>query len=342
MTIVRSGLGLLITFALLEPVAFGTDLAAPIRERFSDPRAEPSFQKHVLPLMSNVGCSGRACHGSFQGQGGFRLSLFGYDFAEDHKALLGGDLPRVNLESPGQSLILLKPTMQEDHGGEKIFERDSWAYNILAGWIKGGAIDDSATNPAISHLQIEPSELIFKVPGETVQLRVLAHWQDGAVEDVTEITRFRTNDESVATVDEDTGRVTAEGRGDTHIIAFYDNGIASVAAMLPMSDQTKPAIAAPTTMVDALIAAKLRKLGIVESQLCTDEEFLRRASLDLCGTLPTPNEIRQFIADHRPGKRTMKIDELMERPSYAAWWTTVICDITGNNTNQLEIAGKYL
>ena len=50
----------------------------------------PNFQRHVLPLMGRLGCNGRACHGSFQGQGGFRLSLFGYDFKSDHNALSPG------------------------------------------------------------------------------------------------------------------------------------------------------------------------------------------------------------------------------------------------------------
>lgn len=340
---IRSVLGLLVAI-FLHSVSVAADLSAPLHERFAATAEQPSYQKHVLPLMSKVGCSGRACHGSFQGQGGFRLSLFGYDFKQDHEALLGGTEPRVDLKSPEDSLILLKPTMQLDHGGKKIFEVGSWQYNILERWIKAGAIDDSAGNPEIIRLKIQPAELVFQKPGQTVQLRVLAHWGDGTVENVTDITRFRTNDESVAKVNEKTGLVTAEGKGDTHIVAFYDNGVAPVAAMLPVSDKAGsnyPNVAA-STKIDELIVAKLRKVGIVPSEFCTDEEFLRRASLDIGGTLPTPYEIRQFIADSSTDKRAKKIEELLQRPTYAAWWTTVICDVTGNNTNQLEIAGKYL
>jgi hypothetical protein len=344
MMIARFFVVVLTTLLLAVSGALAADLTLPIHERFSAPDAKPSFQKHVLPLMSKVGCSGRACHGSFQGQGGFRLSLFGYDFKQDHQAPTSGDDPRVNLKSPAQSLILLKPTMQEEHGGEKVIDKDSWQYNILARWIEAGAVDDSDSNAEISHLEIQPAEVLFERPGQSVQLRVLAHWRDGAVEDVTDITRFRSNDESVAQVDEKTGLVTAVTGGDTHIVAFYDNGVAPVAAMLPLSDQigaNYPRLAA-STKVDEFIAVKLRKLGIVPSEVCSDEEFLRRTSLDLCGTLPSPEEIRQFVADGSDGKRTRKIDEMLARPTYAAWWTTVICDITGNNTNQLEIAGKYL
>jgi hypothetical protein len=340
----RSALGPWVVISLVGSAVRAAGPETPIHLRFSGTESQPSYQKHVLPLMSKVGCSGRACHGSFQGQGGFRLSLFGYDFRQDHAALVSGDNPRVDLTSPETSLILRKPTLQEEHEGRKVIDKGSWQYNILLRWIEDGAIDDSAVNPEISHLEIEPRELVFEKAGATVQLRVLAHWRDGSIEDVTDLTRFRSNDESVAKVDERTGLVTAEGSGDTHVVAFYDNGVAPVAALLPVSDQVGakyPAVATSTPL-DELVVGKLRKLGIVPSERCTDEEFLRRVSLDICGTLPTPPEIRDFVASQVSEKRLKKIDELLQRPTYAAWWTTVLCDLTGNNTNQLEVAGKYL
>ena len=60
----------------------------------------PDFQKHISPLFGRLGCNGRACHGSFQGQGGFRLSLFGYDLEEDYKSLTSGEQPRVDKDLP--------------------------------------------------------------------------------------------------------------------------------------------------------------------------------------------------------------------------------------------------
>ena len=134
----------------------------------------------------------------------------------------------------------------------------------------------------------------------------------------------------------DDGQITAHAPGDTHIVAFYDNGITPVPVMLPVSEQSGPrypAVAAPTP-IDKLIVDKLRKLGIVPSPVCTDAEFLRRVSLDLTGTLPTPREIEAFLADRTQGKRAKKIDELMQTPAYAAWWTTKLCDLTGDNIQQ--------
>ena len=70
------------------------------RERFAGDTTEtPDFQRHVMPLLGKLGCNGRACHGSFQGRGGFRLSLFGYDFEMDHKGLS----ERIDVNKPEDS-----------------------------------------------------------------------------------------------------------------------------------------------------------------------------------------------------------------------------------------------
>ncbi len=60
-------------------MAVAADPLPQASERFAGETSSesPDFQRHVVPLMGRVGCNGRACHGSFQGQGGFRLSLFG-------------------------------------------------------------------------------------------------------------------------------------------------------------------------------------------------------------------------------------------------------------------------
>src|SRR5687767_8615509 len=103
--------------------AGGEQRIPPVSQRFAAERVSevPDFQRHVVPLLGTLGCNGRACHGSFQGQGGFRLSLFGYDFAADHEALTAGQEPRVNIKTPQESLAILKPTAAVDHeGGRRI------------------------------------------------------------------------------------------------------------------------------------------------------------------------------------------------------------------------------
>ncbi|MEQ1853951.1 MAG: DUF1549 domain-containing protein, partial [Chthoniobacteraceae bacterium] len=321
-------------------------IAKPAKERWQNVAKsdEASFRRHVVPLMARSGCSGRECHGSFQGRGGFMLSLFGYDFDNDHKEITADqeDGVRVDLKEPMKSLVLAKPSLDgEEHKGKKRFEKGSWEYNLILRWIQDGAKSDVAETGEFAHLEVTPRELQFKKPGESVQMRVLAHWKDGAVEDVTQLTRFRTNDESVVVVNE-VGRVTAKGRGDTHIVAFYDNGVQPVPVIFPMSDKVGakfPPVKA-RTKVDEFILAKLKKAGIEPSEICTDAEFLRRVSLDLTATPPTPQQVRAFLADKSPDKRAKKVEELLKTPGYAAWWTTLLCDFTGNNPRQLNTGGE--
>ena len=312
-------------------------------QRFAQDAADevPSLRRHVLPLLGRLGCNGRACHGSFQGQGGFRLSLFGYDFAADHAALAGGDAPRVDLKNPSASLILQKPTLTMDHEGGQRFALDGWEYRLLRNWIRAGALPVKEEEPEFVSLDVQPREILFAKIGETTQLKVLAHWSDGSSEDVTPLCRFRSNDESTASISE-SGLVTSLDKGDTAVVAFYDNGVTPVQLLLPVSNLTGPAYPpSPTpTKIDELVVDKLRKLGIVPAELCTDAEFLRRLSLDMTGTLPQPAEIVAFLAGTSSDKRARKIDELLARPAYAAWWTTRLGDLTGNGERNLPEGGE--
>lgn len=295
-----------------------------------------SFRRHVIPLASRLGCSSRECHGSFQGQGELRLSLFGYDFEMDHQALTAENDERIDRKHPENSLILKKATLQEKHRGKKRMDVGSWEYNVFLNWIKSGAHNDAETSGDFLKLEILPSQIQFLRSGELVELKVLAHWDNGDVEDVTGMTRFQTNDESVATVDK-RGVVTAVGSGDTHIVAFYDNGVAPVEVLIPWQSELAgkyPALRTRTE-IDRLVLAKLSRLGIVPSEVCGDEDFLRRVRLDLTGTLPTPDEVMRFLHDPSPGKRQAKIELLLKTPEYAAWWATRLCDFTGNNNQQM-------
>ncbi|MBI2480070.1 MAG: DUF1549 domain-containing protein [Planctomycetia bacterium] len=314
------------------------DVMAPIHQRFAKANVEetPSFQKHVVPLFGRLGCNGRACHGSFQGQGGFRLSLFGYDFQLDHDALFEDDSPRVDRENPLESLIIAKPTDSDMHEGGKRYEKDSWQYNVIRRWIEGGAEFEKEQVQKLTELKIVPSELLLSKTGETVQLQAIAIWADGSQEDVTPLCRFQSNDDQVATIDQN-GLLTATNRGDTHLVISYDKAVVPVPVIRPVTDlvgDKYPQVAAKT-QVDELVLEKLRKLGIVPSEVCSDAEFLRRVRLDLTGTLPTAKEVDAFLADESSDKRAKKVDQLLETSAYAAWWTTKLCDFTGNNSQNL-------
>jgi hypothetical protein len=327
-------------------VAWADDAIVPVTERFATESVEeiPSFQRHVSPLFGRLGCNGRSCHGSFQGRGDFRLSLFGYDFKADHDELLKGDPKRANAEKPLESLVLVKPTDADMHEGGQRYKKGGWEYHVFRRWLEGGAKFAESDVQKLVALEITPAEVLFSGLGETAQLKAVAVWPDGTREDVTPLCRFQTNSEQVAKVTAD-GLVTATDPGDTHVVVSYDNAVIAVPVIRPVSGQfgdKYPQVATPTK-IDELVVQKLRKLGVVQSDLCTDSEFLRRVSLDLTGTLPTAAEVEAFLADASPDKRTKKIDALLETPAYAAWWTTKLCDYTGNNDqrlNQNQLGGQ--
>lgn len=309
----------------------------PLPQRFADAETAevPDFQRHVMPLLGRLGCNGRSCHGSFQGRGGFQLSLFGYDFKADHEALLDENSGRVDVDDVAESLILAKPIDADMHEGGKRLDEGSWQYNTLHRWIASGAATERAIQ-TLERLEIQPAEIQFNTDDQQQQLTAIAHWADGSKEDVTALCRFASNDDAVAAIDE-SGLVASGLSGDTHVVVSYDRAVVPIAVTRRV--QVDADIDAPpgsSHPVDRLIAAKHAKLGIIPSPICTDTEFIRRASLDITGTLPAAEEVRIFLANENPNKRKELIDDLLDAPGYAAWWATRFADWTGNNEQELN------
>ncbi|MBM4038983.1 MAG: DUF1553 domain-containing protein [Planctomycetes bacterium] len=79
--------------------------------------------------------------------------------------------------------------------------------------------------------------------------------------------------------------------------------------------------------IDTHVSALLRERGIEPARLCSDAVFLRRVYLDVIGTLPEPSEVRAFLKDTRPTKRSVLINELLTREEFAAYWSLKWCDL---------------
>ena len=306
-----------------------------LQKRFSNETDEvPDFQKHVVPMLGRLGCNGRSCHGSFQGQGGFQLSLFGYDFAADHKELMEEGSGRVDVNDPHESLVLAKPSDEDYHEGGLRFGEESWQYRVIHNWIAGGAKSPDQLH-SLERLELLPREIVADSTSK-VQLKAIAHWSDGTSEDVTPLTRFQTNDDQVAQITEN-GLVSSSQSGDTHVVAFYDRAVVPVPVLRPVATPiSRISFPDEATQVDRLVLQKLDKLGIEQSELTDDATFLRRVYLDVAGTLPSPEVIREFLADDSPDKRRAVVEKLLETPAYAALWTTFLCDLTGNNSQDLR------
>jgi hypothetical protein len=295
------------------------------------------FERHVIGLFGRMGCNSGSCHGSFQGKGGFRLSLFGYEPERDYLSLTRDMLGRrIDPADPDNSLLLLKATGQTDHGGGRRFGKDSWQYQLLRDWIIQGAGWRKGSGE-VTRVTVAPSEHAFARVGETRQLQVRALFADGSDEDITPLCDFRTQDDAIADVTS-SGEVKAVRPGDTAIIVSYRGNVVPVRVMTPRAAEPGfrfPAVA-PVNFIDREVFAKLRRLNVVPSELADEAEFLRRITLDTIGSLPTPDEVRAFLGDTDPDKRTKAIDRLLSHDRHAALWATRLCDITGNNTDQLE------
>ena len=299
------------------------------------------FERHIMGLLGRTGCNAGGCHGSFQGKDGFRLSLFGFSIPDkDFVAVTRDSLParRINPADPDNSLLLLKATGQVEHGGGMRFGKDSWQYMIIRQWITAGRPLDQRQRRRRNSVAVVPSELAFSKADEARQVVVKATFADGTEHDITTFCDFRTNDDAVAEVT-NLGVVKSIKPGSTAIVVSYRGNVLPLRVMVPM--QLPAGFQYPkapeVNYVDREVFARLRKLNMVPSDLSGDAEFLRRITIDMIGQLPTPEEVRAFLANKDADKRAKKIDELLVHPLHAALWATKFSDITGNDTQALEV-----
>ena len=292
--------------------------------------AEPlpiNFPNQIVPIFTKLGCNSGGCHGKASGQNGFRLSLLGFEPAYDYEALVKEARGRrLFPAAPDASLLLRKAVAAVPHGGGKRMDIDSHEYRLIRRWIAAGMPYGSPDDPTVERITVEPTHRIMR-RGAQQQLRVLAHYSDGSVEDVTRQAQYQSNAEEVAQVGE-SGVVTAlDQSGEAAIMARYQGHVAVFRATVPLGVPIPEYDFPANNFIDRYTLKKWRELGIVPSALCSDEEFIRRVTIDICGTLPTPEEVRRFVADRDPKKREKLVDRLLERPEYADYFALKWADI---------------
>ena len=298
-------------------------LAASVRAE-DKPAGEASFRQDIMPVLFRAGCNAGACHGAAKGKDGFMLSLFGYDPAGDYFRIVD-DMAgrRINPAVPEQSLLLLKATGAVPHTGGKLFDNKSEYYATLHRWIAAGAPDDAVDVPDTVGLELSKKHIVFDGGTGKDSLRVTALLSDGSKRDVTSLARYHSNNSSVAQIDEH-GHITAGLSGDTNVFARYSRfALGTSVIVLPSADgfawPNPPAV----NYIDTHVFERLKNLRIAPSDLCDDETFLRRVTLDLAARPPTVAEYRAFMADPRSDKRTAKIDELIASDTFADYWTSI-------------------
>ena len=286
--------------------------------------AAPSFRRDIMPVFFRAGCNAGTCHGSARGKDGFMLSLFGYDAKGDYERVVNEMVGRrVNTAVPEQSLLLLKSIGAVPHTGGKIFMKDSEHYQTLLRWIEVGAPDDLGDVAVTVSVELSTKSLLFERAGAGGELKVTAKASDGTWRDVTKLARYFSNNESVAKIDAD-GHVTAVGPGDTTVFARFSRfTVGAEVIVLPPEEGFSWSDPPQVNFIDELVFDRLQKLRIAPSELCDDETFLRRVTLDLAARPPTVEEYLAFMADSRPNKRAVKIDELLANDAFADLWTAL-------------------
>jgi hypothetical protein len=281
--------------------------------------AAVSFENQVVPVFTKFGCNAGGCHGKADGQNGFRLSLLGFEPREDYEYLVKeGRGRRLFAAAPEYSLLLRKAAGTSPHGGGKKLDPGSPFYRVLSRWVEQGAPFGSAAGLAVTGIRVVPENRVLS-RGASQQIAVLAVHADGSVSDVTRMTQFESNAPDLATADGN-GLVTAKQiPGAAAVMARYQSHVGVFQATVPLGAKVD-AVPASDHPVDKLVFARLKELGLPPSPVCDDATFLRRATIDIAGRLPTKEEVEAFARDAAADKRDKLIDRLLADPGYADYF----------------------
>jgi hypothetical protein len=317
--------------AILMPVADGkTELRISFKGKsvnvpvtVTNAKTQPplSFKLDVMPVFMKAGCNAGSCHGSSKGKDGFRLSLFGFDPDGDYHRLTREQIGRrINLAIPQESLIVQKGLGAVQHTGGVRFATNSDLCQTLIAWLAAGAPKDPDNVAKVAGIDIYPKAAVLEGSNSVQRLIVRAHYSDGTERDVTPLAVFISNNDVSCKVGED-GVVTAGARGEAFIQArFGEFNVGAQIIVVPKNLPYKWPDVAANNYIDEAVYAKLKKLRLTPSDTCDDATFIRRATLDITGRLPTPEEVEKFCADKDGARRGKLVDQLLERKEFAELW----------------------
>ena len=301
------------------------------------------FERDVMPIFTKVGCNTGSCHGAARGKDGFRLSLFGFDPVGDYQRITREiGIRRINLAVPDQSLLLLKAIGAVQHSGGKKIEPGSKHYQTVLAWLQAGAPADAARPPAVTKVDLFPTQAVLEGEGAKQRLVAVATYADGTQRDVWDLAGFTTNNERTAAVSPD-GTVSSGVRGEAFVMARFDThtvGTQILALPSGLQYEFKPS---QGNYIDTLVDAKLLKVRLPASGLCSDEEFVRRVTIDVTGLLPTETETAAFLASTDPNKRAALVDSLLGRKEFSEIWAMKWADLLMiKSNNQVSYKAAYL
>lgn len=315
----------------------GQEIEIPYQVGGLEAQRDVSFIQDVQPALSRMSCNQGTCHGSKDGKNGFKLSLRGYDSLFDHRALTDEiGARRFNRAAPEQSLILLKATGSIPHvGGVRTEVRQPY-YELVKQWITQGCRLDLDA-PRVTSIEVFPQDPVIPRPGMRQQMLVLATYSDGMVRDVTHEAFVESGDIEIVEAEE--GAILRMlRRGEAPVLVRYEGAYVAT-TLTVMGDRSGFVWEEPETFnyIDQFVYEKLERMKILPSDLCSDDEFLRRVYLDLTGLPPSAEVVRQFLDDPRETqvKRGELVDRLVGSPEFVEFWTNKWSDL-------LQVNRKFL
>ena len=318
--------------------------ALSVRAEDGDKTAIVDFENELQPIFTRMGCNSGPCHGKARGQGGFQLSLLGFDPQQDFDAITKeGRGRRIFPAAPDRSLMIAKPAGTVPHGGGRRLEVDGPEYQTMVDWVRQGMPRKAPDAPNLVSITVVPASIVA-IPNQSQSLTVTAKYSDGTERDVTRLTAFQSNEAPVAAVDE-TGIVTAgQITGDAAIMARFMGQIAVCDVMIPRTETIAAELYAGLprkNFIDDLVWKKLQRLNITPSSVCDDHTFLRRATTDISGRIPTVDEVTSFLADDSPDKRGRLVDRLLLEPEFADHWANKWADLLRPNPYHVGIKATF-
>ena len=300
-------------------------------------KGEVSFTRDVMPVLSKAGCNGGGCHGNQNGKGGFKLSLWGENPTLDHKNILSSE-KRANPSNPEVSKLLRKPTLLENHEGDKRFDLESEEYRILHDWLKLGAKNDVDSAPQLESIRIIPSSVLLSAPNKKINLQVKAKFSNGEEKDVSQWAVYESA--NLGAEVSAGGELEFSQPGETTVFVRYMGGRASMrAALIKANDNYKWKGPSPKNEIDHYVFSKLKLFNQNPSAVSDDLTFLRRVSLDVTGSLPSSDTARSFLSDKRKDKRSILIEELLKSEEYASFWALKWADLLRVEEKTLDSKG---
>jgi hypothetical protein len=309
-------------------IRFGDkNISIPVKAESCDVDLPINFTNQIVPIFTKLGCNSGGCHGKASGQNGFRLSLLGFEPDIDYTSLVKEARGRrLFPAAPEQSLLLTKSVGVVAHGGGKRMEIGSDEYRLVRRWIAAGMPLGAEDDPKVTKISVFPEHRTM-TRNSKQQFAVYAHYSDGSVEDISRRAQYESNDQEIAVVSENGQVRTLSLSGEAAVMVRYQEFVATFRATVPLGMKT-PDYSFPTqTIADTHTSKKWKELGLVPSDLTTDAEFARRIYLDLCGSLPTPKQVADFVADKDAKKRDKLIDKLLESPEYSYYFANKWADI---------------